>query len=96
MRTSSAAGDSLLVDLRQPGVGNGGGIGARLALYTDTGVYHREIAAVSGYLSGDSSRVHFGFPAGTSIQGLTISWNDGEVSEVAGLSANTLIQVTRD
>ena len=89
-------GDSIMVDLRQPGVGNGHGIGARLTLYTDAGVYQRDITAVSGYLSGDSSRVHFGFPAGAALQRLSIVWNDGEYSEVEGLRANNLVTVTRD
>ena len=89
-------GDSILVDLRQPGAGNSRGIGARLSLYTDAATYQRDISAVSGYLSGDSSRVHFGFPAGAALQRLTIHWNDGEYSEVDGLNANTLITVTRE
>jgi len=89
-------GDSIMVDLRQPGIGNSRGIGARLALYTDAGVYHRDLTAVSGYLSGDSSRFHFGFPAGAALQRLTIHWNDGEYSEVDKLGANTLIRVTRE
>lgn len=90
------AGDSLAVDLRQPGFGNSRGIGARLTLYTDAGVYQRDVTAVSGYLSGDSSRVHFGFPAGAVLQRLTIEWNDGEYSEVDALEANTLITLTRE
>ena len=89
-------GDSILVDLRQRGVGNGQGIGSRLTLYTDSGVYHRDITAVSGYLSGDSSRAHIGFPAGTAIQRLSIVWNDGEYSEVEDIKPNTLLKVTRN
>ena len=89
-------GDSLEVDLRRAGVGNGHGVGARLTLYGDAGVYQRDVTAVSGYLSGDSSRVHFGFPAGASLERLTIRWNDGAFSEVRELRANTLITVTRE
>ena len=89
-------GDSIVVDLRQPGVGNGSGIGARLTLYADSGAYHRDVTAVSGYLSGDSSRVHFGFPAGAAPRRLAIRWNDGEYSEVEDLAANSLIAVTRE
>ena len=77
-------------------LGNGSGIGARLTLYTDMGAYQRDITAVSGYLSGDSSRVHFGFPAGAALQRLSIIWNDGEYSEVVSLRANSLVTVTRD
>ncbi len=89
-------GDSLMVDLRQPGVGNGQGIGSRLTLHTDLGAYHRDLTAASGYLSGDSSRVHFGFPAGAGLQRLAIHWNDGEYSEVESPLANSLITVTRE
>ena len=88
-------GDSIMVDLRQRGLGNGQGVGARLALHTDAGVYHRDVTAVSGYLSGDSSRVHFGFPAGAGLRRLAITWNDGEYSEVGDILANSLITVTR-
>lgn len=89
-------GDSIVVDLRQRGVGNGQGIGARLSLYTDAGVYHRDITAVSGYLSGEGSRTHFGFSSGATPQRLAITWNDGQYSEIKDLSANTLIAVMRD
>ena len=89
-------GEGILVNLRQPSVGNGQGIGSRLTLYTDRGVYHRDLTAVSGYLSGDSSRAHFGFPSGATLERLTVLWNDGAYSEVEDLSANTLITLTRD
>ena len=89
-------GDSIEVDLRRSDGNNNRGIGSRLILHTDGGNYHRELTAASGYLSGDSSRVHFGVPAGASLQRLTILWNDGEYSEINNLSANTLITVMRD
>ncbi|MCY3799585.1 MAG: CRTAC1 family protein [Chloroflexi bacterium] len=89
-------GDSIVVSLRQAGAGNGQGIGARLTLYTDVGAYHREVTAVSGYLSGESSRVHFGYPAGASPRRLTINWNDGEFSEVEDIMPNTLLRLTRE
>ena len=89
-------GGSITVDLRQPGVGNSQGIGARLTLHTDKGAYHRDVTAVSGYLSGDSSRAHIGFPSGAALERLTILWNDGEYSEIDDLSANTLIAVMRE
>ena len=89
-------GDSIEVDLRRPGVGNGQGVGSRLTLYTDNGVYQREVTAVSGYLSGDASRVHFGFPAGAALERLSIVWNDGAYSEVEDIKPNNLLKVTRD
>ncbi len=89
-------GDSIEVDLRQAGLGNSRGIGSRLTLHTSAGAYHRHVSAVSGYLSGESSRLHFGFPAGTTLRRLSIIWNDGEYSEVDELEANTRITLRRN
>ena len=86
------AGESVEVDLHWAG---GAAIGAQLSLHTDTGVFHRDVTALSGYLSGDSSRVHFGFPAGETLRRLTIDWSDGGYSEVTDLQSNTLITVSR-
>ena len=86
------AGEAVEVDLRWSG---GAIIGAQLSLHTDTGIFHRDVTALSGYLSGDSSRVHFGFPAGAAPRRLTIRWSDGGYSEVTDLQSNTLITVSR-
>ena len=85
------AGAALEVDLRW----NGAGIGAQLILHTDMGDYRRDITALSGYLSGDSSRVHFGFPSDAALESLSIIWNGGEYSRVNELRANTLLTVAR-
>ena len=90
------AGAALEVDLRWPGAGNSRGIGAQLILHTDLGDYRRDITALSGYLSGDSSRAHFGFPAHAQLESLSVVWHSGEYSRVAGLQADTLITVIRE
>ena len=89
------AGNSMEVDLRWLGSSNSRGIGAQVILRTDIGEYHRDIKISSGCLSGDSSRAHFGFPADTALERLTIVRNDGEYSFVGDLTANTLITLTR-
>ena len=89
------AGDSIEIDLRWNGSKNRHAIGSQLILQTDKGVYRRDATAASGYLSGDASRVHIGFPADASIQSLTIVWPDGEYSAVEDLQVNTLITITR-
>lgn len=89
-------GSSLQVDLDWPESHNRFAIGARLMLVTDRGTYYRDVKASSGYLSGDPSRVHFGFPADAVLQRLEVRWPDGELSEVTTLTPNTLITVTRD
>ncbi len=89
-------GDGIEVDLRWRGSNNSHALGSQLILQTAKGVYRRDVTAASGYLSGDASRVHFGLPAHTSIQRLTIIWNDGEYTLLDALRANTLIRVTRE
>ena len=89
-------GDAIAIELRHPSSGNTRGIGARVTLQTDRGLYRRDITVASGYLSGDSGRVHFGFPAGSRLHRLTIQWRDGAKSVIDDLRPNTLIMVRRD
>ncbi len=88
-------GESLLVDLRQPGTQNPFAIGAVAILHTSMGDLRRDVRVASGYLSGDPTRLHFGFPQGTTLDRLEIQWPDGTVSEVGDLSAHTLLISTR-
>jgi hypothetical protein len=88
-------GDSLQVALQHEGSLNRNAIGARLVLHSSIGQLSREIKAASGYLSGDPSRAHFGFPSGTTLERLEIRWPDGEISEVAAPAANALLTVHR-
>ena len=89
------AGKALEVDLRWPDSGNTRGLGAVLTLQTSDGTLTREIQAVSGYASGDPTRVHFGLPAGSTLHRLDIRWPDGALSSIFDLSPGTLVTVTR-
>jgi hypothetical protein len=89
-------GGSLQVDLRWDGSGNTYALGAELTLYTTTGNYHRDVRAASGYLSGDPSRVHFGFPNNSEIQRLEVRWPDGQVMTIDAPSADTWITLKRN
>ena len=89
------AGASLQVDLRWPGSGNTHAIGSRLTLHASTGTYLREIRSSSGFLSGDPSRVHFGFPTDAALQRLEITWPDGARSTLPAPAADTLLTVQR-
>jgi enediyne biosynthesis protein E4 len=88
-------GASLQVDLRWAGTPNPFALGAHLRLQTDRGEYLRDVRASSGYLSGDPARVHFGLPAGETLEALEIRWPDGAVSRVDDLMQNQLVEVTR-
>ena len=88
-------GDGLEVDLRWHDSSNTRALGAVLNLHTSEGTFRREVRSGSGYLSGDPVRVHFGVPEGAEGLSLSIVWPDGAVSELADLTVNTLVTVTR-
>ena len=92
-------GSGLAVDLRWPGSRNPYAIGARLTLQTSRGRYERDVRVASGYLSGDPTRIHFGLPANSTPQQLTVRWPDGATSTLGpatnSLSPQTLITLTR-
>jgi hypothetical protein len=88
-------GDALEADLSWPGSHNTRAIGATLALHTSAGTFTRDVRAISGYLSGDSARVHFGIPAGATIDRLEVRWPDGAVTTLAQPAAHTLLTITR-
>ncbi len=89
------AGAGLEVDVSWPSSPNTHAIGAELELYTSLGVLRRDVRSASGYLSGDPSRVHFGFPTGTELKELVIRFPDGAIARVDSLHPQTLLEVTR-
>ncbi len=88
-------GSSLQVDLHWSDGKNIKALGAVLTLETDRGTFQRDVRALSGYLSGDTTRVHFGFPKDTVLQSLSIRWPDGATSRLEDLQANMLYTVLR-
>ena len=42
----------------------------------------RDVRVNSGYLSGDPSRLHFGFPENSELTSLIIEWPDGEQTTI--------------
>lgn len=88
-------GRALQVELRQRDSANPFAIGARVILHTSAGTYTRDVRASSGYLSGDATRVHFGFPNNATLEKLDVVWNDGALSTTDALRANTVLTLTR-
>ncbi len=76
-------GNSLTVDLAWPHTKNTHAIGAQLTLHTTSGRQVRTIRSNGGYLTGEPSQVHFGFPAGALPLLLEIRWPDGAGSAIA-------------
>ncbi|MCY4081822.1 MAG: CRTAC1 family protein [Caldilineaceae bacterium] len=75
-------GNSLTVDLLWPNSKNTRAIGAHLTLHTTTGAYTRTIRSNSGYLTGEPSQAHFGFPSASTPLLLEIHWPDSEGSNL--------------
>ena len=88
-------GAALLVDLRQPGTANPFAIGAQVRLVTDQGALLRDVRVGSGYLSGDAPRLHFGVPAGATIEFLEIRWPDGASSRIDAPEPGALLVAER-
>ncbi|MCB0124085.1 MAG: CRTAC1 family protein, partial [Caldilineaceae bacterium] len=88
-------GESVQVELHWPTSENYYGVGAQLVLETAMGNLWRDVRVTSGYLSGDSVRVHFGFPQNAQLQSLQIQWPDGMVSAVEAVNRSQLLTVTR-
>jgi hypothetical protein len=89
-------GAGLEVALRWPASPNTRALGAQLALHTDAGTFYREMRAGSGYLSGDPALVHFGVPAGATLQRIDIRWPDGAVTSVERPAPQTQLRLTRE
>jgi hypothetical protein len=88
-------GDSLVVELDWPAAANRAAIGAQVMLQTDQGVQVRDVRALSGYLSGDSTQLHFGLGENAALKSLTVRWPDGAVSTVDSPPANQRLTITR-
>lgn len=88
-------GQSVELDLRWPSSPNSHALGAQVRLVTTAETLWRDVRSGSGYLSGDSTRLHFGFADGTTPSYLEIIWPDGAVSVIESIMPNTLITVVR-
>lgn len=88
-------GKSLEVDLQWSGVQNHDAVGAQVTLVTDQGSYRRDIRALSGYLSGDPPRLHFGMPEAATITQFSIQWPDRATSVVEGIAPGVQATVVR-
>jgi hypothetical protein len=75
------SGSSLQISLQWPNSSNTHAIGSMAKLYSNYGAYIRDVRASSGYLSGDPSRIHFGFPNDTELYYLEVRWPDGLISQ---------------
>ncbi|MCE7983419.1 MAG: CRTAC1 family protein [Caldilinea sp. CFX5] len=88
-------GASVQVDLQWLGAQNRDAIGARVTLVTSQGNFSRDVRVLSGYLSGDPTRLHFGLPVAATLEQVIVQWPDGAASVVAGIKAGTWLTISR-
>lgn len=88
-------GTSVQVDLQWFGVQNRDAVGATVTLVTNQGSYYRDVRVLSGYLSGDPTRLHFGLPIAATLEQVVVQWPDGAESTVVGLKAGTWLTISR-
>ncbi len=90
-------GRALEIDLRQPEVANHDAIGAEVAVVTGDTTRTRRVRAQSGYLSGDTSRLHVAIPPDETLERIDVRWPDGAVSTAPAdtVAVDALITLTR-
>ncbi len=89
-------GNNLTLELIDTTASNPQAIGAQVLLHTTEGTLRRDVYASSGYLSGDPSQLHFGFPEASELIRLEIIWTDGTQSSIETLTSNTHMVITRN
>ncbi|MGH8923174.1 MAG: CRTAC1 family protein [Acidimicrobiia bacterium] len=82
-------GESLEVEL----VSDRPVVGSVIALHTSAGTLTRELTSASGYLSGDPTTAHFGFPNSAEVLELTVSWPLGHTTTITELAPNTHLRI---
>ena len=83
------------IDLKWPNSSNPYAIGAIVEILANPGTIQRRVHVAGGYLSGDAPRLHFGLGTTPGPVELTITWPDGLISRLQGVSVDSLISVTR-
>jgi hypothetical protein len=69
------------------------GIGARVIARHGPHRQSREVSTTAGYLSGQSSHVHFGLGRDRSVEVLTVHWPSGAVDEIRDVPGDAFHEV---
>lgn len=96
LRNQQTGGQGLLIQLKGE-KGNPQGIGAHVTVQSKSvGTQVRRLQPSAGYLSYDSSLLHFGLGKDKLADSVTIQWPDGTVKVVKGLAAGKLQVIGKD
>lgn len=88
-------GSSLHVELQDSTVQNSFAVGSKIILETSVGRMIRDVRVNSGYLSGDTTAVHFGIPREAKIYSMEVTWPDGKTSNFTKIVPNQKLVISR-
>ena len=92
--TTTNTGNWLLLDVQQSGT-NPRAIGAWIELTDGTTTWSRELTVGGGHASGNASLIHFGLGDSSAFR-LRVVWPDGDTSTWSDVTANQILQVSRE
>jgi len=73
---------------------NTDGIGARIKVVTDSGIFTREVTSGGSHMSQNMLRAHFGLGTSSEASLVEIVWPSGVVQELIDIPANQILTVT--
>ena len=88
-------GQSVAVSLMDPSSANRFAIGATIQVRSGTMIMTRVVRSESGYLSGDSHRVHIGLGNDARIDEIRVIWPDNSQSTITNVQPDNHILITK-
>jgi hypothetical protein len=82
-RNNNSDGNSIVFELNDTR-GNVNGIGAKLVINYSGRAQMREMMASGGFSSFDAPMTHFGLGDASEVDSVTVTWPDGETTEING------------
>lgn len=107
LQSSAIVNNLLFVNNNTPGnwieiklkatVSNRSAIGARVIVRTGVSTYqYRQVLGHSSFVSQNSSILHFGLGASTSVASIEVRWPSGIVQTLSNIASNSIIEITED
>ena len=88
-------GHSIRIALNDKSQANTHALGAIVYVTIGDQTLTRTVTAISGYLSGDETTLHFGIGDAKQVDRISVVWPDGQVSQLNQQPADALITITR-
>lgn len=94
LREEGKPGETRWLALRLVGTrSNRDAIGARVEIQAGGRTQVREVSTTSGYLAGQSPRLHFGLGSAERVERVVVRWPSGRRTELAGVAPDQLLEL---